>query len=78
MESARVWPPFLDWSGPGHWGDDEPCVLCRRPTPLRSDAGKPCHKVCAEEWYEKHPDKWAEICPPETDETRQTRHGCGL
>lgn len=60
MESRpRIWPPVLDWSDPGHWGDDEPCVLCDFPTPLRSDDGKPVHKVCAEDWFEKRPDAWA-------------------
>lgn len=58
MERVRIWPPLLDWKGHGHWGADEPCVICEQLTPLRSDAGKPCHKVCAEDWYEKHPDAW--------------------
>lgn len=59
MESARLWPPVLDWSDPRHWDDTaRPCVLCRRPTQLRSGQGKPCHKVCAEAWYEQHPQAW--------------------
>lgn len=61
MESQPpVWPPLLDWSDRRHWGDfPAPCVLCKAPTRLMSDRGKACHKVCAEEWFEKHPEAWA-------------------
>ncbi|MFG2941751.1 hypothetical protein [Streptomyces sp. NPDC048282] len=46
----------LDWSSPDHFDPtgDKPCVICEKPTPLRSDRGKPCHKVCAEEWIDTH------------------------
>lgn len=55
----RIWPPVLDWSDSKHWGAEEPCVLCRKPTQLRSDKGEACHKVCAEAWYEARPEAWA-------------------
>ncbi|MGW7261139.1 hypothetical protein [Streptomyces sp. NPDC054834] len=52
-------PPgaLLDW-GDGrhfdHW-QNEACVLCGRPTPLRSHAGEAVHKACAEDWITAHP-----------------------
>ncbi|MFD7942372.1 hypothetical protein [Streptomyces sp. NPDC059744] len=54
---------LLNWSSPKHFDPtgDKPCVLCDKPTPLRSDRGKPVHKVCAEEWIDNHP-------PKETDQ----------
>lgn len=50
---------LLNWSSPKHFDPtgDKPCVLCDKPTPLRSDRGKPVHKVCAEEWIDNHPPK---------------------
>lgn len=36
---------------------DLPCVLCRRPTPMRSHREEPVHKVCAEAWITAHPVK---------------------
>ncbi|MFG2815293.1 hypothetical protein [Streptomyces sp. NPDC048410] len=47
---------LLDWRSPEHFDrkGDKPCVLCDKPTPLRSDKGKPVHKVCAEEWINAH------------------------
>ncbi|WP_405722191.1 hypothetical protein OG298_20710 [Streptomyces sp. NBC_01005] len=47
---------LLDWSDKKHFDPtgDKPCVLCDKPTPLRSDRGKPVHKVCAEEWIDAH------------------------
>ena len=47
---------LLDWSSATHFdhSGDLPCVICGKPTPLRSDRGKPCHKVCAENWLEQH------------------------
>ncbi len=47
---------LLDWRSPEHFdhSGDKPCVICTKPTPLRSDRGKPVHKVCAEEWIETH------------------------
>ncbi|WP_103529708.1 hypothetical protein [Streptomyces sp. SM12] len=48
----------LVWSAPGHYDHrgDKPCVLCGRPTPLRSHTREPAHKTCAEEWAADHPD----------------------
>ncbi|MDT0347492.1 hypothetical protein [Streptomyces litchfieldiae] len=48
---------LLNWRDAKHFdhSGDKPCVLCHKPTPLRSDRGKPVHKVCAESWLETHP-----------------------
>ncbi|MDI5968630.1 hypothetical protein POF50_004595 [Streptomyces sp. SL13] len=48
--------PLFDWHDSRHYDRtaDKPCVLCGRPTPLRSDNGKPVHKVCAEQWTHTH------------------------
>lgn len=48
---------LLDWRAAKHYDHtgDQPCVLCDKPTPLRSDKGKPVHKVCAENWLDTHP-----------------------
>jgi hypothetical protein len=50
---------FLDWRDAKHFDatGDKPCVLCDKPTPLRSDRGKPVHKVCAEAWIDAHTGK---------------------
>ncbi|MFI9200547.1 hypothetical protein [Streptomyces sp. NPDC053048] len=47
---------LLDWHDPKHFdaSGDKPCVCCGKPTPLRSDRGKPVHKVCAEDWHDTH------------------------
>ncbi|MGW1071039.1 hypothetical protein ACWD4F_41900 [Streptomyces aureus] len=64
--SPRIWPPALDWRASTHWDYDaaamdapRPCVLCGHPSLLLSDDGAPCHKTCAEAWFEQHPDAWA-------------------
>ena len=45
----------LNWGDSSHWATDPaPCVLCDQPTNLRSDRGKPAHKVCAEQWIDQH------------------------
>ncbi|MET9409539.1 hypothetical protein ABZX90_27800 [Streptomyces sp. NPDC002935] len=36
--------------------EDLPCVLCRKPTPMRSHTDEPVHKVCAEQWNHTHPE----------------------
>ncbi|WNI19912.1 hypothetical protein [Actinacidiphila sp. ITFR-21] len=48
---------LLDWRGSQHFDHtaDKPCVICDKPTLLRSDRGKPVHKVCAENWIDAHP-----------------------
>ncbi|MFJ9422622.1 hypothetical protein [Streptomyces sp. NPDC101249] len=50
---------LLDWRSREHFDHtgDKPCVLCSRPTPLRSDRGRPVHKVCAEAWMDAQPPK---------------------
>jgi hypothetical protein len=50
---------LLNWNAAKHFDPtgDKPCVLCDKPTPLRSDRGKPVHKVCAEEWIDAHTPK---------------------
>ena len=50
---------LLNWNSSKHFDSlgDKPCVLCDKPTPLRSDRGKPVHKVCAEDWINTHPSK---------------------
>ncbi|MFI1245018.1 hypothetical protein [Enterococcus casseliflavus] len=64
--NAKVWPPVLDWKASTHWdydaaemGDPGLCVLCGTPSLLLSDKGEPCHKTCAEAWFEQHPEAWA-------------------
>lgn len=40
----------LDWSGAAHFAAQSlPCRLCRKPTPMRDDQMRPCHKTCAED-----------------------------
>ncbi|MFE0734469.1 hypothetical protein [Streptomyces sp. NPDC058855] len=49
--------PYLNWSdGREHFDGFEnlPCCLCEIPTPMRSHAGEPVHKVCAEHWNQTH------------------------
>ncbi|MFJ9854298.1 hypothetical protein [Streptomyces sp. NPDC101150] len=50
---------LLNWRSAEHYDHtgDKPCVLCDKPTPLRSDRGKPVHKVCAEKWIDNHTPK---------------------
>ncbi|SEF19012.1 hypothetical protein [Streptomyces sp. Ag109_O5-10] len=47
-------PPgaLLDWGDGRHFDHqrDKPCVLCDKPTPMRSHADEPVHKACAEAW----------------------------
>jgi hypothetical protein len=66
MTTPKVWPPALDWKDSKHWDftaaamdAPSPCVLCGKPSLLLSDDGKPCHKTCAEAWFEQHPQAWA-------------------
>ncbi|MFF4673040.1 hypothetical protein ACFY1C_24850 [Streptomyces sp. NPDC001279] len=49
--------PLLDWRDARHFDprQDLPCTLCGRSTPIRSHAGEPVHKVCAEDWLDQHP-----------------------
>ncbi|WP_438489546.1 hypothetical protein [Streptomyces sp. S186] len=48
---------LLDWRDSRHFDNwqDLPCVLCERPTPMRSHAGEPVHKTCAEQWISTYP-----------------------
>ncbi|MER5927823.1 hypothetical protein [Streptomyces mirabilis] len=49
---------LLDWRDSQHFDDsgDKPCTQCRGTTPMRSHAGEPVHKVCAEDWNDRNPD----------------------
>lgn len=48
---------LLDWRDRSHFNPNpEPCVICTKPAHMVSDRGKPVHKVCAEEWIDKHAD----------------------
>lgn len=54
---------LLNWHDSKHWDPaPAPCVLCEKPTNLRSNRNKPVHKVCAEDWLDRHPgtpaDSW--------------------
>ncbi|CCK32919.1 hypothetical protein BN159_p40 (plasmid) [Streptomyces davaonensis JCM 4913] len=48
---------LLDWRDSQHFDrwQDRPCVLCDKPTPMRSHYGEPVHKTCAEEWIAANP-----------------------
>lgn len=47
---------LLVWADGRHFAwQDLPCALCGAPTPLRSHAGEPAHKVCAEDWIAANP-----------------------
>ncbi|MFJ3499799.1 hypothetical protein [Streptomyces sp. NPDC090135] len=51
--------PLLDWGDASHFEQarNRACHLCGKPTPMRSHAGEPAHKVCAELWNATHPDE---------------------
>ncbi|MEW2312200.1 hypothetical protein AB0918_26815 [Streptomyces sp. NPDC006864] len=48
---------LLDWRDAGHFDrwQDHPCALCDQATPMRSHAGEPVHKSCAESWIAENP-----------------------
>ncbi|MDI5971472.1 hypothetical protein POF50_019400 [Streptomyces sp. SL13] len=48
--------PLRNWHESQHYDHtgDKPCVCCGIPTPLRSERGRPVHKVCAETWTADH------------------------
>ncbi|RPK78197.1 hypothetical protein [Streptomyces sp. ADI98-10] len=48
---------LLDWRDASHFDrwQDHPCALCGHPTPMRSHAGEPVHKCCAESWIAANP-----------------------
>ncbi|MEW2571369.1 hypothetical protein [Streptomyces sp. NPDC047070] len=48
---------LLNWRSGDHFehGENCPCTQCGKPTPLRSHAGEPVHKVCAEDWNDRNP-----------------------
>lgn len=48
---------LLDWRDARHFDrrQDCPCALCGKPTPMRSHAGEPVHKTCAETWITANP-----------------------
>ncbi|MFZ4296899.1 hypothetical protein ACOZE3_03100 [Streptomyces cinereoruber] len=65
--------PYLDWGDSRHFDhtQDRPCCLCGRPTPLRSHAGEPVHKVCAEAWNAAHPGEARRYSKPVKDRPQQ-------
>ena len=45
----------LDWSDPSHYsGTSGPCRYCGNGTILRDSTGQYSHKVCAEDWIDRH------------------------
>lgn len=58
--APAAWPVLLNWRDSSHFRWDEPCVLCEKPTPLRSHDGEAVHKKCAESWNAAHPEKASE------------------
>lgn len=48
---------LLEWRDSQHFDrwQDRPCVLCDKPTPMRSHYGEPVHKACAEDWIAANP-----------------------
>ncbi|MER7042720.1 hypothetical protein [Streptomyces microflavus] len=48
---------LLGWRDASHFDrwQDRPCTLCDHLTPMRSHAGEPVHKSCAETWIAAHP-----------------------
>ncbi|MFJ4569011.1 hypothetical protein ACIP4U_36235 [Streptomyces caelestis] len=48
---------LLEWRDARHFDrwKDLPCVLCGRPTPMRSHSEEPVHKACAESWITANP-----------------------
>ncbi|MGW3458568.1 hypothetical protein ACWDE9_02885 [Streptomyces olivaceoviridis] len=48
---------LLEWRDSQHFDrcQDRPCVLCDKPTPMRSHYGEPVHKACAENWIAANP-----------------------
>ncbi|MET8615861.1 hypothetical protein [Streptomyces misionensis] len=48
---------LLVWRDSQHYDrwQDRPCVLCDKPTPMRSHSGEPVHKACAEDWIAANP-----------------------
>ncbi|MFE8950101.1 hypothetical protein [Streptomyces sp. NPDC007856] len=48
---------LLEWRDSQHFDrwQDRPCVLCDKPTPIRSRYGEPVHKACAEDWIAANP-----------------------
>lgn len=48
---------LLDWRDGRNFDrwQDRPCVLCDKPTPMRSPSGEPVRKACAEDWIAANP-----------------------
>ncbi|MEU7020950.1 hypothetical protein ABZ990_09900 [Streptomyces sp. NPDC046203] len=71
--------PVLGWGDSSHFDHtrDRPCCLCGRPTPLRSHAGEPVHKVCAEDWNHAHPDAPRLYTPPDKRDPDRPQHCVG-
>ncbi|MFJ2820531.1 hypothetical protein ACIO7M_05350 [Streptomyces toxytricini] len=58
---------LLNWRDNRHFdhSGDCACTLCGKPTPMRSHRGEPVHKVCAEDWNDRHPDEPRQSTPPD-------------
>ena len=56
----------LDWSDLDHWGGGrrQPCRTCGKPSILRDDAKRPCHKKCVEDALNR---RHLEAAQPEED-----------
>ncbi|MEV6245241.1 hypothetical protein AB0M38_03425 [Streptomyces sp. NPDC051742] len=69
--------PLLDWGDATHFDParNRACHLCGRPTPMRSHAGEPAHKVCAEAWNATHPDEARRYTVP--TKARPVQHDAG-
>ncbi|MGV9247993.1 hypothetical protein [Streptomyces sp. NPDC003710] len=48
---------LLEWRDSQHFDrwEDRSCVLCDKPTPMRSHYGESVHKACAEDWIAANP-----------------------
>jgi len=65
---------LLDWHDSSHFRWDAPCVLCQKPTPLRSHAGEAAHKTCAESWNATHPGEVRFVSDPKPKRKSEDDH----
>lgn len=71
--------PYLNWGDARHFDrfQDRPCCLCGKPTPMRSHADEPVHKVCAEEWNATHPGEARLYTLPDKHRPDRPQHDVG-
>ncbi|WP_445269040.1 hypothetical protein [Streptomyces sp. DSM 41634] len=64
---------LLDWGDSRHYDQSgsRPCALCGKPTPLRSHAGEPVHKVCAEDWNHSQPSEARRYTHPDKQQSQR-------